>query len=103
MTGKTNLPPRLLGLMSLAPLPVSGYTGWRWLPGSPFASDAWEPLYVSGYAGHSAHRIEPAPGSRVLADLVELTGDLTNAHTATATPRATSGRPPPSGCSSPRS
>jgi len=87
VTGKTNLPPRLLGLTSFAPLPVSGYTGWRWLPGSPFASDAWEPLYVSGYAGHSAHRIEPAPGSRVLAELVELTGDLTNAHTATTTPR----------------
>src|SRR5499425_1465510 len=87
VTGKTNLPPRLLGLTSFAPLPLSGYTGWRWLPSSPFASDAWEPLYVSGYAGHSAHRIEPAPGSQVLAELVELTGDLTNAHTATATPR----------------
>ena len=87
VTGKTNLPPRLLGLTSFAPLPVSGYTGWRWLPGSPFASDAWEPLYVSGYAGHSAHRIEPAPGGRVLAELVELTGDLTSAHTATATTR----------------
>src|SRR5215471_15423002 len=87
VTGKTNLPPRLLGLTSFEPLPVSGYTGWRWLPSSPFASDAWEPLYVSGYAGHSAHRIEPAPGSRVLAELVELTGDLTNTHTVTATPR----------------
>ncbi len=86
VTGKTNLPPRLLGLTASAPLPVSGYTGWRWLPGSPFAGEAWEPLYVSGYAGHAAQRVEPARGSRVLGELVELTGDLTDARTATATP-----------------
>jgi hypothetical protein len=85
VTGKTNLPPHLLGLKSLAPAPVKGYTGWRWLPGCAFANEAWESLYVSGYATHPAQRVEPAPGSRVLADLVELTGDLTNAHTATAT------------------
>lgn len=52
VTGKTNLPLRLLGLFSSTPTAVKGYTGWRWLPGSPFASDAWERLYVSGYAGH---------------------------------------------------
>ncbi len=40
---------------------------------------------MSGYAGHPAQRVEPAPGSRVLAELVELTGDLTSATTATAT------------------
>lgn len=83
VSGKTNLPPTLLGLKSCTPLPVKGYTGWRWLPGSPFASDAWEKLYVSGYKGHLAQRIEPAPGSRVLANLVELTGDLSEAATAT--------------------
>ena len=86
VTGKTNLPPHLLGLTARTPTTVSGYTGWRWLPGSPFASAAWESLYVSGFAGHAAQRIEPAPGSRVLADLVEITGDLTDATTATATP-----------------
>jgi hypothetical protein len=87
VTGKTNLPPRLLGLVSSTPTAVTGYTGWRWRPGSPFASEAWEKLYVSGYAGHAVQTVEPAPGSRVLADLVELTGDLTDATTATATTR----------------
>ena len=86
VTGKTNLPPRLLGLTTCAPAPVTGYTGWRWSPESPFGSAAWESLYVSGYAGHMAHRVAPVPGSRVLAHLVELTGDLASAATATATP-----------------
>src|SRR6202022_2712341 len=66
--------------------PVTGYTGGRWRPGSPFAGPAWEPLYVSGYAGHAVQQVEAAAGSRVLADLVELTGDLTDAATATASP-----------------
>jgi len=83
VTGKTNLPPHLLGLAACAAAPVTGYTGWRWLPGSPFAGEAWESLYVSGYAGHAAHRVVPAPGSRVLADLVEIAGDVTGATTAT--------------------
>jgi hypothetical protein len=86
VTGRTNLPPGLLGLARRTPRPVTGYTGWRWRPGSPFADPAWEPLYVSGYAGHAVQQVEPAAGSRVLADLVELTGDLTDASTATATP-----------------
>ncbi|HEY7436796.1 MAG TPA: hypothetical protein VIE41_16770 [Methylomirabilota bacterium] len=86
VTGKTNLPPGLLGLTACAPAPVTGYTGWRWRPDSPFGSAAWESLYVSGYAGHATRRIAPAPGSRVLADLVELTGDLTSAATAAAIP-----------------
>lgn len=85
VTGKTNLPPRLLGLVSSTPTAVTGYTGWRWRPDSPFAGDAWEKLYVSGYAGHAVQKVEAAPGSRVLADLVELTDDLTDATTATAT------------------
>jgi hypothetical protein len=85
VTGKTNLPPALLGLVSSTLAPVEGYTGWRWRPGSPFAGDAWEPLYVSGYRGHPAMIVEPAAGSRVLADLVALTGDLTDATTATVT------------------
>jgi hypothetical protein len=86
VTGKTNLPPRLLGLAASTPAAVTGYTGWRWRPGSAFASAAWEDLYVSGYAGHRVQAVEAAGGSRVLAELVELTGDLTDATTATATP-----------------
>ncbi len=84
VTGKTNLPPHLLGLKSLAPQPVAGYTGWRWLAGSPFAGEAWEKHYVSGYKGHVASRVEPAPGSRVLAELLEFSGDLADATTVTA-------------------
>lgn len=85
VTGRTNLPPALLGLASHAPQPVAGYTGWRWRPDSAFAGDAWEPHYVSAYRGHDAHRIEPAAGSRVHADLVEFTGDLAEASSATVT------------------
>ena len=83
VTGKTNLPSHLLGLAARTPTPVTGYTGWHWLPDSPFGNAAWENLYVSGFAGHRVQRIRPAPGSRVLADLVELTGDMTDATTAT--------------------
>lgn len=86
VTGKTNLPPRLLGLRSSTLAPVQGYTGWRWRPGSPFAGDAWEELYVSGYKGHPVQRLEPLPESRALADLVELEGDLGDATTATVNP-----------------
>src|ERR1700742_150574 len=84
VTGKTNLPPRLLGLKSCTPAPAEGYTGWRWLPGSPFANDNWESLYVSGYKAFTVQKVEPAPGSKMLATLVELTGDLENASTVTA-------------------
>jgi hypothetical protein len=84
VTGKTNLPPRLLGLKSCTPTAAEGYTGWRWLPGSPFANDDWESLYVSSYKGFTVQKVEPAPGAKVLATMVELTGDLENAATATA-------------------
>jgi hypothetical protein len=84
VTGKTNLPPRLLGLKSCTSASTSGYTGWRWLPGSPFATDDWEKLYVSSYKAFTVQKVEPAPGSKVLAALVELTGDLETAATATA-------------------
>ena len=85
VTGKTNLPPHLLGLRSSALAAVQGYSGWRWRPGSPFAGDAWEELYVSGYKGHPFQQLEPLPESRVLADLVALEGDLSDATTATVT------------------
>jgi hypothetical protein len=83
VTGKTNLPPRLLGLKSCTPAPSSGFTGWRWLPGSPFASDDWEKLYVSSYKAFTVQKVEAAPGAKVLATLVELTGDVETAATAT--------------------
>ena len=70
VTGKTNLPPRLLGLASCEPLPVAGYTGWRWRESSPFAGSDWEAHYVTGYAGHPAHRVVALPAARVSADLL---------------------------------
>ena len=85
VTGRTNLPPALLGLRSAQLVKVTGYTGWRWLEGSPFAGPSWEPLYVAGYRGHAVQLVQPAPGSRVLADLLEYSGDLSNASTVTAT------------------
>lgn len=86
VTGRTNLPPALLGLKSSTPHDVTGYTGWRWLQGSPFTGEAWEPMYVSGYRGHAVQRIEPAAGSRVLAELLQFSGDLSNASTVTSAP-----------------
>jgi hypothetical protein len=86
VTGKTNLPASLLGLKSFERKAVKGYSGWRWLAGSPFAGEAWEPRYVSGYKGHPVHQVAPAAGSRVLAELEELSGDLRDASTVTATP-----------------
>ena len=84
VTGRTNLPPAMLGLKSSTSRRVSGYTGWRWLDGSPFAGAEWEPMYVSGYRGHAVQLVEPAAGSRVLADLLEFSGDLSNASTVTS-------------------
>ncbi len=83
VSGKTNLPPALLGLASSTPQVVAGYTGWRWLPGSPFATDDWERHYVTGYAGHPVNVVVPASGARVLADLLEFAGDLTGPETVT--------------------
>ena len=85
VTGKTNLPPRLLGLTSCTPAPSGGFTGWRWLPGSPFANDDWERLYVSSYKAFTVQKVEAAPSAKVLAKLVELTGDVETAATATQT------------------
>ena len=83
VTGKTNLPPHLLGLKSCTPAKSTGFTGWRWLPGSPFANEDWEKLYVSSYKAFTVQKVEPAAGSKVLATLVELTGDVETADTAT--------------------
>ncbi|MGH8431461.1 MAG: hypothetical protein ACREUF_13775, partial [Solimonas sp.] len=56
-SGNTNLPPHLLGLKSCTVTEVEGYTGWRWRDGSPFANDAWESLYISGYKGHRVLKV----------------------------------------------
>ena len=86
VSGRTNLPSALLGLKSSTPQDVGGYTGWRWLDGSPFVGNAWEPMYVSGYRSHAVQRVEPAETSRVLAQLLEFSGDLSNVSTVTSVP-----------------
>lgn len=87
VTGKTNLPNALLGLNGSERVAVEGYTGWRWLWGSPFEdSRAWEECYVTGYRGYSVHRVGAGPGSRVLAELLEFGGDLSNVAAATKRP-----------------
>lgn len=85
VTGKTNLPPHLLGLTSMAAQATSGYTGWRWLADSPFEGPAWQRLYVSGYRGHAVQRVEPLADSCVLAELLEFSGDLADADVVTST------------------
>src|SRR5579864_9368228 len=62
VTGKTNLPPAMLGLKSYASARVEGFTGWRWLPGSSFANDDWDKLYVSGFRGFTIQDAELAAG-----------------------------------------
>ena len=62
VTGKTNLPPSLLGLRSYSPAELEGFTGWRWREGSPFANDDWDKLYVSSFRGFTVLDVEPAAG-----------------------------------------
>ena len=85
VTGRSNLPPALLGLATNEPLPLAGWTGWRWRDNTRFGNEQWQPAYVAGYCGHLAQRVTPASGSRVLADLLEFSGDLSDASTATTT------------------
>jgi hypothetical protein len=75
VTGRTNLPPALLGLVAAVPCRPEGYTAWRFLPESPFADRTiWEERYLTSYRGYTAMRAEAAPVGRVLADLWELAG-----------------------------
>ncbi|HEY7030423.1 MAG TPA: hypothetical protein VH482_03800 [Thermomicrobiales bacterium] len=84
VTGKTNLPAGLLGVASREDYEPAGYTGWRWCAASPFGGrDTWEDAYVSGYRGYTCARVTAAPGSTAMAELVELTGDLSAPATAT--------------------
>lgn len=84
VTGKTNLPDALLGLERRTSDRPDGYTGWQWNAGSPFADrQAWEEVYVSSYRGYECSHAAAAPHASVLADLYELSGDLSSATTAT--------------------
>jgi hypothetical protein len=86
VTGRTNLPLDLLGLSSLEPAEPAGYTAWSWTEASPFGDRArWSGLTVSGAPGYACAVAEAAPGAMVLAELVELSGDLASAETATRT------------------
>ncbi len=83
VTGKTNLPPALLGLRSLTPITPAGFTGWKWTDDSPYADTRlWEPYYISAYNGHRAYAAEAASTGHVLAELWEFSGDLNSATTA---------------------
>ncbi len=83
VAGPTNLDPALLGLAHATPRAAEGYTGWQWTESSPFGErDAWEDLYVTSYKGYGYMEAAPLPASRVLAELVELYGDLSSAATA---------------------
>ncbi len=82
VTGKTNLPPAWLGLLSLRTVVPAGYTGWCWRDTSAFAGPNWERAYASGYAGHRIQRAEARTDACVLADLVEFGGDIRNAASA---------------------
>jgi hypothetical protein len=87
VSGKTNLPDWMLGVEERALVPSEGFSGWRWLPASPFGdARAWEEYYVTSFQGFSVNRVTPAAEATVLADLVEFSGDLTRAATATKRP-----------------
>ena len=84
VSGKTNLPPALLGLARREEHRPEGYTGWRWAQDSPFGDRGdWEECYVSGYRGYTCAVAEAAAGAAALADLYEFDGDLSSVETAT--------------------
>ena len=81
--GPTNLPARLLGLAHLEVIQPEGYTAWQWLPDSPFGDRSkWEEWYISGYKGFATCRVLPLASSTVLADQLEITGDLRDPNTS---------------------
>ena len=87
VSGKTNLPEWMLGVEERVLVPVEGFSGWRWLPGSPFGdARAWEEYYVTSFDGYALNRVVPAPDAKVLAELVAFAGDLKRAGTATKRP-----------------
>ncbi|HEX5502532.1 MAG TPA: hypothetical protein VFW96_07900 [Thermomicrobiales bacterium] len=82
-TGRTNLPPDLLGLAECTPIAPDGYTGWRFVDGTFADRETWEEFSLTGYRGYAAARATAAPGVRALAELWEFTGDTTSAAAAT--------------------
>ena len=83
VTGKTNLPNEMLGLSRRVPFTPAGYTGWCWTPASAFSdTEAWEPFYVTSYAGYTAEQVQATADAIVLAELYEFTGDLRSSLTA---------------------
>ena len=83
VSGPTNLPPELLGLESLEPARTEGYTAWQWNAAGPFGDRAkWEEWYISGYKGFTSSIAEAAAGATVLADMLEVGGDLSGPDSA---------------------
>ena len=83
VSGPTNLPPELLGLESLELARTDGYTAWQWNSVSPFGDRAkWEEWYISGYKGFFTCFAEAKTGASVLADLLEVDGDLSGPDSA---------------------
>ena len=83
VTGPTNLPPALLGLESLELAQPEGYTAWQWQDDSLFGDRAmWEAWYISGYKGFTTCQAEATAEATVLADLLEVGGDLSGPESA---------------------
>ena len=84
VTGPTNLPPALLGLENLELAQTAGYTAWQWRSDSRFGDRArWEAWYISGYKGFTTCVAEATADVTVLADLLEVGGDLSGPDSAT--------------------
>ena len=83
VSGPTNLPPELLGLERLELARTDGYTAWQWNDASPYGDRAkWEEWYISGYKGFTSCMAEATAGATVLADLLEVGGDLSGPDSA---------------------
>ena len=83
VSGPTNLPPELLGLESLELARTGGYTAWQWSSASAFCDRAkWEEWYISGYKDFTTCIAEANADAAVLADLLEISGDLSGPDSA---------------------
>jgi hypothetical protein len=84
VSGRTNLPPDLLGLATLSTVRPAGFTGWRWTEASPFADrTAWPEYHPTGARGWHCQEAISGPGAEVLAELWEFDGDMTTEASAT--------------------
>ena len=83
VSGPTNLPPELLGLESLGLAQTGGYTAWQWSSASAFCDRTkWEEWYVSSYKGFTTCIAEANADAAILADLLEISGDLSGPDSA---------------------